>query len=276
MNESAPSGERRSGSRVEVSSLNLPFLGSREEDHSLFEYLLLEISSCVGSAGIRIAIPGWGVCKEYLIAGDAVDFHIPFQLGPESFHLGRVVWERWDDSLGVQLCGARLEKKARMAHPFHISLGNAAIGVDLRGFSSTHGLLLRVLKDSVLLKKGVLIYLKHLVPLFSRIAGYPHKEFPELKRCLLEDIRLKIEENKKALENIFSCFQKGPCKSDELARHLDLNALRSATESEIYPEIFNIAFETGAHISYIGAIKTLEKKLYYNYNVVVMMYLKAL
>jgi len=276
MNEGAPAVERRNGFRIEVSSINLPFLGSREEDHALFEYLLFDISSRGGWAGVRIAVPGWGVRKEYLNRGEIVDFHIPFQIDEESFHLAKVVWERWDDSLRAQVCGARLEKKARRAYPFHISLSKAGIGIDLRGFSSIEGLLLRVLKDSVLLKKGVLIYLKHLIPLFSRISGYPHREFPELKRCLLEDIRLKVEENKKALETIFSNFQEANWSFAELARHLDLNELLSATESEIYPEIFNIAFETGAHISYIGAIKTLEKKLYCNYNLIVMMYLKAL
>ena len=52
--------------------------------------------------------------------------------------------------------------------------------------------------------------------------------------------------------------------------------LREIIESEIYIEIIKITFESDAALQYLLAIKELEKKLYYNYNTIVMIYIQSL
>ena len=69
--------ERREN-RLEVASIVLPFLGSRENDFSPFQYLLSNLSP----HGAKILIPRWLALRERLNPGEVIDFHAPF-LSPE-------------------------------------------------------------------------------------------------------------------------------------------------------------------------------------------------
>lgn len=266
------SPDQRREPRFQIDSVVLPFLGSRIEDHSVFEYLIIDISI----HGIQIALPRWVVKRESLKKGDIIDFHLPFELNNATFHEGLVAWLKHDGVTGTQTCGASIHKMMPLTYPVYISFETADISVDLQNFSSRSAILAQVVKDVVLIKKGVLVYLKHLAPFFSRVTQYSREEYPMLRNFLFEDIEKKIKENIANLDKIYhEILEKNPGERD-IPLVIDLEQIRTCMESEIYPEIFNITFETDSHIPYIQAIMKLKNRTYLNYNTIVMLYIKAL
>jgi hypothetical protein len=261
--------EKRREPRLPLDSVRLPFLGSREEDQVCFEYLPLDVSA----HGFGIAIPRWLVNRERLQAGDLINLNVPFQLESKTFHQGQVVWTRWDEALQAQVSGLSLQKDMPPNYPLYFSLENSRVitSQDV----SLEDLLLRVLKDSVLLKKGISIYFNHLIPYFSRITGYPSKDYPNLKDIFLNDIKNKIIQHKEKLDELYQLF-KNSSNHKTIAWHLNLEDLRDLIESEIYIDVLNITFDSDTALQYLQAIKELENKLYYNYNNIVMIYIESL
>jgi hypothetical protein len=261
--------ERRRDQRISLDSVLLPFLGSREEDQVCFEYLPMDVSQY----GLGIAIPQWVVNRERLREGDLINLNVPFELNGKTLHQGRIVWTRWDDPLQAQISGLALEKEMPPNYPLYFSLETSSIIITAGGIS-IEDLLLRVLKDSMLLKKGVAIYFKHLIPYFSRITGYPSKDFADLKGMFLNDIKKRVTENQYKINELYESLRNFRINYKEIARYLNLEDLREHIESEIYIEV--ITFESDAAMQYLLAIKELEKKLYYNYNNIVMIYIQSL
>jgi hypothetical protein len=268
-----PFHEKRVARRIIIDSILFPFLASREEDHACFQYLILDISL----HGLKIAIPKWLVSREVLKEEELINLHLPFQLDKESFDQGKIVWARWDDEMQAQVCGVQVQKKPCAHYPIFVSFETKKISIDLGDFfSSERLLLLKLLKDAFLLKRGVLIYLNHLIPYFSRITEYPSKDYALLKEFFLDDVRNKVEKNQKKLEQLYEESREERSYQTQLAQHLDLEELRMLVESEIYMEVLKSAFETDSVMPYLRAIKKLEKKLYYNYNTIVMLYIRSL
>ncbi|HOV87379.1 MAG TPA: PilZ domain-containing protein [Syntrophobacteraceae bacterium] len=264
--------ERRTEPRFEFTSIVLPFLGSRVEDHLCFEYIPLDIST----HGLKLAIPRWVVSRERLRDGDEVNLHVPFRLREGNFSRGRIVWSRWDDVHQGQVCGVRMEKAGHRHCRVFFDLDTREFGIDLKQFASPEDLALKVLKDSILLKRGVLIYLNHLVPYFSRVTPYPTDEYPLLKSLFLDDVKRKIEENIQKLEALHRKALEELPSGTEIPVFLDLEELRSLMESEIYLDLFKITFSTEAVLPLLSAIKELEERQYVNYNTLVMLYIRSL
>jgi len=264
--------ERRRERRYPIDSINLPFIASREADHQSFQYLLTDISL----HGAQITIPKWLVGRERLQQEDIINFHVPFRLSKETYDQGKVAWERWDSHLQGQVCGARMINKAPLHYPVYIRMEASDIGIDLTRFETVENLLVQVVKDSSLLKRGVVIYLRHLVPYFSRISDYSSRDYRSLKTVLLDEIVARVERNQVWLQHLQKDILATPGYQTEIARHLDLEELREVMESEIYFELFKNVFSTGSALPYLTAIKGLEKKLYANYNTIVMIYLRSL
>lgn len=264
--------EKRHEQRYPIDSINFPFIGSREADHLSFQYLLTDISL----HGAQITIPKWLVGRERLLEEDVINFHVPFRFSKETWDQGKVVWKSWDSRIQGQVCGAQMINKAPLYYPVYISLEANDIGIDLTHFETVENLLLRVIKDSGLLKRGVLIYLRHLIPYFSRISDFSSRDYQALKDVLLHEIMARIEHNQERLVALQKDILDTPGYQTEIARYLDLEELREAMESEIYFELFKNVFSTTSALPYLLAIKELEKKLYANYNTIVMIYLQSL
>ena len=263
--------EKRREPRIPLDSVLLPFIGAREEDQACFEYLPLDISL----HGVGIAIPQWVVNREKLHVGDLVNLNVPFELQGHTFQQGKIVWTRWDEKIQAQVSGIFLEKRIPPHYPIFFSLETASIVLPTKDMSMGH-LLLRVLKDSMLLKKGVSIYFNHLIPYFSRITGYPSKDYATLKEIFLNDIKSRIIDHKEKINELYQQFSQIDWDNGAIAKHLNLEDLREMIESEIYIEVIKITFESDAALQYLLAIKELEKKLYYNYNTIVMVYIHSL
>ena len=264
--------DKRREERLAVQSFTLPFLGSREEDHQSFQYLLLDTSE----HGASIAIPKWALARERLNQNDTVNLHVPFRVHDETYDQGQVKWTKWQDDYDAQVCGIKLEKAAPPIYPIFITLDHADVEISLGDFARTSGLLLSVLKDAYLLKKGVGVYLEHLIPYSSRVAEYSRQDFAQLREMLFEDIYRRVRGHEEGLQALFNQVQAEQISEAQAAAFLDLEALRELVESELYFGLFETAFESELLTQLIRAIKNLEKRLYYNYNTMVMIYLRSL
>lgn len=239
--------------------IRFPFLGSKE-DGDPFEYLLL--SSKPTSA--EITIPEWLMHRTNLHFLEKVELHIPYQK---------------KDNFGT----VTLQEKDIYKIEFSNNLENK-----MEPFSVT--LVLQLLKDTLLLKSGIKVYFKHLIPYFSRIVNFSEKDYITLKKHLLTDIMKHIQANESHLQEIYTSIEKKLTKLDELSIHLDLEELRSCLESEISLPLFNMVFaETSldllgqyqvqnqfAYSRYLIAMKQLEKRLFFNYNLIVLIYSSSL
>lgn len=264
--------DRRKNPRLEFDSVVFPFIGSRHPDHGSFQYMPMDISR----QGLKIALPNWLVSKENLETGDRINLHVPFLLEDVHFQQGTVMWRRWDDSLETQTAGIQVQNGKRFHYPIHLCLNTGRIAIDLQDFDSIGGLFQRMLKDCRLLKKGVAIYLKHIVPYFYRVGGYPRKEYSMLKEVVFDDFLKRVKENEKRFEAFCELASEMEPQSSTLAECLDLEGLRSVMESEIHVDILTSAFDSPEVLPYVQAIKKLEEKLYFNYNAIVMLYLKTI
>jgi hypothetical protein len=264
--------ERRRERRMPVDSIVLPFLGSRVADYQPFQYVLQDISQ----DGVRVALPRWAVSRERLLEGDRIHFHIPFRMGNSVLESGHVVWQNWDAEHESQIVGASLDQAAPAHYPVFITLLSQRWTIDLAAFENPGSLFCRVLKDSLLLKQGVLIYLKHLTGYFLRAGKFKKEEYEFFKEALMNDVMDQVQANASRLEQWCSeCVGQDHPKDDAVA-DLDLEELREAIEPELYLDLFQSALGVGNAKMYLLAIKELEKRLFYNYNTIVMLFIRTL
>jgi hypothetical protein len=264
--------EDRREPRIPIDSVVLPFIGSRAADYQPFQYLLQDVSP----GGVRIAVPRWAVSRERLGKGEQIHFHIPFRLGSSVLESGRVAWEKWDTEHEAQIVGASLDHTAPARYPVFITLASHRFTIDLAGFESPGSIFYRVLKDSILLKRGVLIYLKHLTAYFSRSGEFEKEEYEFFREALMNDVRNRVQANATRLDQWCSeCLAQEPPKDDAVAE-LDMEELREAMEPELYLDLFRSALGVGNAKMYLLAIKELEKRLFYNYNTIVMLFIRTL
>lgn len=259
----------RRAKRLGVESVVLPFLGSRAEDYQSFEYLLQDVSV----EGVGIAIPRWVVARENLRQGERLNLHLPFELGGHMLHSGIVKWVRWDEEQESQLAGVILDSHAPALYPVYVSVDTKEVAIDLEDFPGLEHIFSRVLKDSVLLKSGIIIYLKHLTAFFSRICDLDREEYALFREVIIEDVRSKVLANAERLKALQ--LRAGEAAADAMAR-LDLSELRQAIEPELYVDMFRGALGDETVTLFLKAIKELERKLLSNYNTCVLLYINTL
>ncbi len=158
-------------------------------------------------------------------------------------------------------------------YPVAISFDERQLDIDLTEFSTPEGLLLLVLKDAILLKRGIRIYLKHLAPYLSRISGVDKEQFVMLRSFLFDDTVSRIEHNQQHLEKMLEDLARANLTQADLMSLIDVEDLLDAFEPEIPADVFSIAFQDEAVTPYLNSIKTLEEKSYTNYNTLIMLYL---
>ncbi|KIX10860.1 PilZ domain-containing protein [Dethiosulfatarculus sandiegensis] len=263
--------DKRLFKRVKVESFTLPFLATRESDHQVFQYILVDSSQ----QGAGIAIPRWTLARERLNKDERVNLHVPFRLHEKNRDSGKVAWLAWQKEEETQYLGIHLDRETPAYYPLHLDLVAGEVTLNLQDFQSSDQLLLQVVKDSWLLKKGVLIYLHHLTPYFSRVSQISSEGFQELRTILLDDVHQKVENNYNELGKLYQNLSNSESRSEDLALSLDLEKLRRAVQSEIYLDLFEAALESDLALQQLRAIKTLEGRLYYNYNAIVMLYMKS-
>ncbi|HDQ40044.1 MAG TPA: PilZ domain-containing protein [Desulfonatronum sp.] len=264
--------ELRREERFSINSVTLPFLATRIEDMALFQYLLLDISM----HGARIILPQWVVKRELLHQDEGIDFHLPFLFHGETFNKGSVAWAKWDEEKGGQVCGVRIDVRAPLYYPVFVSFEGQSITMDMTEFQTSRNLLAKILKDTILLKRGILIYLRHIKPVLPRITGYDALKLEQLQSFLFAHVRENIERNIEILAGYLHIIEDDACSQSRMQQLFDLEELRLVMEPELDASVWSNAFEQDVMRQYIGAIVSLEKKVFYNYNTLVMIYAHGL
>lgn len=260
---------RRREKRLDVESVVLPFLGSRAEDYQTFEFLLQDVSP----GGVGLSLPRWLASRELLHQNQRVHLHLPFELGGKMLHSGIVTWTRWDEEQEAQQVGVRLDEASPALYPVFVSMDTRQIAIDLAGFSGLEHILGRVLKDSVLLKRGILVYLKHLTAYFSRVCDLEREEYALFREAIIDEVRQNVQ----AHLDILAGLQRQADENGELAlERLDLDELRRAMDPELYIDMFSAALGDETVGLFLRAIKELERKLLSNYNTCVLLYINSL
>jgi len=264
--------EQRTEERLPLEMAILPFLGSREEDYQPFEYIIQDFSQ----NGVRIAIPSWLNSRERLYQRDRINLHLPYRLQGQSRNQGMVAWETWDKEVQAQVCGVALDKVFLETYPVFISLETKELAIGLESFKNEADLLLLVLKDLALLKRGMLIYLERLATYFTRVSEFSRQEFALFRRIIINDIRTGMQKNHEYLNSLYSEALSLHSRNHDVMEILDIDKLRQSVQSEIYVDLFSSVLSIETINMYLKALKTLDKKSYNNYNTLVMLYLKSL
>lgn len=255
--------------------IRLPYLGSRQDDE-IFEYLLLQINE----RSALISIPNWLVSRSDLNDLEMVCLHLKqFSEHPLKGHARRIESHKsgYESLYRIQFSTSSED---------HSSVGPW----NFEGFKTR---LVQIVKDCYLIKNGVFIYLKHLIPYFSRILKLSEIRYNSLKINLLNDVQQRVYLNMDKLQTLYQNLDKEIKNDQEIPLHLDLEKFRETIQSEINLDLFNLAFEDSPSIDkkkleklfsnssstfnmYLEAIKIIEKRLYDNYNCIVSLYTKAI
>lgn len=286
---------KQEGALLSLNTLRLPFLGTRRGGEP-FEYLLMNIDS----EKAHIAIFKWMVNYTILEKNEEVDLYLPIKLTLRyDFRedvLGGVSSINEDEETGEYLYEIALDyssiksafDKNTLAHfPYNIPVESDLIE-----------LLSKLIKDSIILKEGLIVYLKHFGSYFSRIVDYPTEDYVDFKKFVFGDLISRIQINIELLGGVSELINRDLKEIDDLSIYLNLEELRETIESEINLDLFLIAFtpkRTGRdlvdilqmpdeftvnfpdeyYMTYLFAIKNLEKRLYSNYNRIVLIYMRS-
>jgi hypothetical protein len=272
MPESQTSQNQRREDRIPIESVNLPFLGTRIADMALFQYLLLDISL----HGARILLPEWVTKRELLYKDTPIDFHLPFLFEGETFNKGGVAWAKWDTGMAGQVCGVRIDVRAPLYYPIYVSFAGKSITMDLSRQRTPENMLKKILHDTILLKKGILIYLRHINPILPRITGYDDVTLRQLRTFLFQDVRDLVEQNIAELTKYKANIRDGACSHEHIHEVFDMEELLLTMEPELDYAVWGHAFDQEILHQYLAAILSLEKKIFYNYNTLVMIHAHAL
>ncbi|WP_144446060.1 PilZ domain-containing protein [Halorhodospira halophila] len=273
MTDSAPTvNDTRRELRRPVASIALPFLGSRGEALQPFQYLLSDVSS----DGLGIFLPDWLANRERLWEGDRIFFHIPFRFGERVLNRGHVAWQQWSSDEGGQRVGATLTSGSPLPYPLYIAVDEREIRIDLGRFVTSEALAQRIIHDSVLLKRGVLIYLRHLEALFSRVSDLRREDYRVFREEIIGDVRQRLQHSVAYLEQFDPRIAGQPAPASPITEAIDLDEFRAAMEPELPLELFHHALGAESTSLYLESIKKLEHRLYLNHNAYVMLYIAAL
>lgn len=244
----------------------LPLYGTIQPDYELFQYFPLRI----WEKGVELASPSW-LSQCYLLNEyDFVNLHIPLYRAGQFFTRG--VIESVDSSPDKKMRIYRLAfvKEVVQEYPVWISIKEGE-----RPQFESNGNLEKVfrtsIKECVLLKKGVGVYLKHLAAYFSRTTGFSTEIYSQLSQIFFEDVFATLNEKIKKLAAIEAGLHLDDLRG---AFHIpdSFQEIHQLVISEVNLDLLNLAFKTGEHVPYIVSIKELEEKLYWHYNTIVLIY----
>lgn len=268
--------------------INFPFIGVTE-DGEPFEYLFMGFKG-ENKENKEICVLDWFINRGKLHQGDIVELFLPDLQAPESIskNQGGVVIEIKSEE-GIQgytynIAPSKLKKSFYLGNSFSEFLKDFP-NADEKEF------LIYLIKDCLILKQGIEVYLKHLIAYFSRIVSYSVKEYKNLKDIFFRDLMKQVQDKIIKLEIFLQLMREKLTKKEEIPIYIDLENIRELLQSEISLNLFQLMFteesyqDIRSHLTvdsttgfamYINAIKNLEKRLYVNYNQIVMIYSKAM
>lgn len=263
------------------SKIILPFLGT-DSRHLSFEYLLLKLT--VRSA--LISIPSWLPHNKHYVKPEEFTLHLS-GCSPKSYH-----------PFVLKGCGVKLSHH----HPEFGDLYRVEFNSHLKGhdlfhkaefeLQPTNGTILHLIKDSLILKQGIDVYLGHFIPFLSRLLQMHTQEFSAIKEKILLDVQNNVREKINRFEAIYNHLSELDQKKEELYLHLNLDGLRKIIQSEIDTAFLDLTFNNPdvllkgeatdgfytfrSYTTYLHSIKGLEARLYTNFNTLTQVYVSRL
>lgn len=254
--------------------LMLPFMGTASNGE-VFQYLLLKITQ----RSALIGIPNWLVNHTHYAESDILNLH----LNRFTINLNT------NDADIKGLSESIPSSDASFGSLYRVEFETPLKGHRLFRKNTFEDLtpekrkerILWTIYDTFLLKKGVNVYMKHLIPFLSRILQVTEQEYGQLKQSILLEMQHKIQVKCEALELIYE-LTKG---DDSPFCELDLERLREIVQSEIDVVLMQLAFEGPEKLkdvtnytllsydAYLHSIKTLEHRLYANFNCLTALYI---
>lgn len=184
---------------MELDSIILPYIGTREADYISFQFLPLESKDNL----LKILIPRWVVSRENLSIGDTIDLNLEAEFSGALHSSGVICSSQFEESLDGEVYELELIKSRSKDTYVTLTSQGSKIKINTNEFESKQKLFLQALKDSWMLKRGVIIYLNHLASYFSRISGTSKLEYPLLKDMLLKEPLIRANSNAAYLEEIY-------------------------------------------------------------------------
>lgn len=244
--------------------MTFPLIGSREGDYITFQYLPLASNA----NELLIAIPNWVSEREQLNLGELIKLHTCFK--HEKFSSsGKIISHYYDKALQCEIYA--LSPNDANWHVEHLYVDASSIEV----ICKERAILIQSLKDCWLLKKGVHVYLKHMIPYFSRISDYAKADYTKLTSIVWQEVQTNVENHIRQLEALYSdCLGRYQETSDLgfVPTFLNLDELRGCVLSEISMQVFSITFSSELPLKYLQSIKDLEARLFQNYNAIVLIH----
>ena len=263
-------------------NLHLPYTGVsyREE---LFQYFLLKITT----HSALIAFPSWLVGGTYFSESQKVNLLLEGLLFKKSLAASALIGTSALHSNQFEKYGDLY----RIVFDTPLSGGSLLYKGEMEKFTEeeTNCLALELIKDSLLIKEGLNVYFKHLIPFLSRIISMDEVDYKQLKDVLLVSVRDKIQHNISYLNEIYLFLNERKNNNENLFYFLDLEQLRSIFDSEIDNLLFRLAlggqrdvlniqlgaieeYSLRSYKTYLKSIKTLEHRLYSNLNTLTYLY----
>ena len=267
VNTPAPTQEQRLEIRIPLDTISLPFLGFHEQGGFAFQFFLMDASP----NGLQVNIPEWVTAWNRLDEGDEVLFSLPLTAGGKLLHQGHIRWTRHARETRETRYGAILTPPLVRNAPTAFVMTRQG-EITFQGPDDTHTLkdfCAATLKDAALLKKGILIYLDHLMPYFSRLTENPD-EYPELRGILFSELRREIELGARTLKDLAERVAAAPDFLAGFADYYDLETLRRLLEPTLPVQILRSAFEKERILAYLEEVHRLELRSFVSYNVLVL------
>lgn len=260
--------------------VRLPYLGALE-NNEIVEYLLLNLTT----RSALITVPNWAYSFRKLKKDSLMDLRLINLLQDPNQYI--------EDLKGVILplrtFGPDNNPMYRVQFETPIK-GHMLLKRILMPRDDLYRFLIELTKDTLLIKNGVYIYFKHLIPFFSRLLTISSSRYEDLKNKMMNEIHLQIFFNMSKLENIYEKAASSNGDLEVLLSRLDINGLKNSIQSELDKTLFELAFgnfhfkldekvekySVRSFQNYIDAIKSLELRLYSNYNNIVTLYTQAI
>ena len=204
-----------------------------------------------------------------LEVGELVNFHLPFQLNKKFYNQGVIRWQ--ENVLRGQMCGARLEKRVPLRYPIYVAFetGEIRFVTEEFGIESLEDLTLRILEDAYYFKRGVAIYLEHLLPYFERHSLQRRAKGLPTDENVVPRVRAQIAQHIQTIANLRALNR---TTKQVFPNSADLETLRSAVDFEPSLTELSERFDAKTIRPYLRSVQLLKHQLFSNFNTLVLVH----
>jgi len=250
----------------------LPYLGIQEADFAIFEYIPLDIHF----PNFNVIMPTWLTEQGNLSLGQCVTLNLSIVLPEGIFSSGKIVSFTESPTLKSHVTTIELEVSREGLLP--LLLSHPDLSANVSNFDYSLGLaryFLSTVEDCIILKKGILIYLSHLMHLFKRIVKTSSEDFSEFRSIIFDDILSQTQGSIAFLSEYLSQLHVVSKDTDRDAISLeetDLEIFFQHFHQPIPLNLVELALENELVSEYIRSIRLLERKMYADYNALIAAY----